>query len=370
VIVQEGLTKLVIPKSYLSKIHFFNPKVEMSRDLSILVLNTLRSKDWLVCDALAGTGARGVRIAKETQVKEVWINDWSKDALKYAEKSIALNRVKGKVKIFNKDAKILLVENKRTFDHVDIDPFGSPIYYFDACAEAVKRKSLLGFAATDTAPLSGVNPLTCLRRYGTRSLRTDFFKELGLRILLGSTALLFSRYFFSIQPILSYSSEHYYRVWLKLEKKRSKTTESLKRDLGHLSYCSNCLWRSFGEELKKKCEYCGSDCEIVFNVWLGKIEDESFIKDCSKKLEELEWLKTRKKIFKLLEFLKNENLIFYYDVHELCGKIKVKVPSFDSLIEKLRDMGYGAARTHFSNRGIKTNAPLKELIKILRKSNL
>ena len=365
-IVQEGLTKLVIPKSYLSKIHFFNPKVEMSRDFSILILNTLRSKGWLVCDALAGTGARGIRIAKETQVKEVWINDWSKDALKYAEKSIALNRVKGKVKIFNKDAKILLAENKRTFDHVDIDPFGSPIYYFDACAEAVKRKSLLGFAATDTAPLSGVNPLTCLRRYGTRSLRTDFFKELGLRILLGATALLFSRYFFSIRPILSYSSEHYYRVWLKLEKKRSKTTESLKRDLGHLSYCSNCLWRSFGKELKKKCEYCGSDCKVVLNIWLGEIEDERFIEDCSRELEKLEWLRTREKISRLLKLLKNENIIFYYDIHELCRKLKMRVPSFDLLIEELKSIGYEAKRTHFSKTSIKTNAELKDLIDVLQ----
>jgi tRNA (guanine26-N2/guanine27-N2)-dimethyltransferase len=364
--IEEGLVKVKIPEDYLSKKHFFNPRMELARDLTILILHALNSRNWIVCDALAGIGIRGIRIAKECEVEKVWLNDISKDAISFMKKNVVLNRVKSRVKIFNEDAKLLLIRNKRTFDYIDIDPFGSPSYFFDACAEAIKRKGLLGFSATDTAPLSGVNPLTCFRRYGTKSYRTDFFKELGLRILIGSVALSLSKYFLYFEPILSYSSEHYYRVWGRVEKKRSKTNESLEKNLGFVSYCSKCLWRRVSKEPKVECGFCNSSCRIISNVWVGKIEDLLFIDDCLKELSKINWLRTRKRIQKLLTVLKNETIPFYYDIHKLCQKLELPIPSFKFLQDELRKNGFKAERTHFSSKGIKTNASLEDLIKTIK----
>ena len=362
---REGLTKLEIPRDYLNKKHFFNPQARLSRDLTVLVLNTLDSKDWIVCDALAGIGARGIRIAKECKVKKVWLNDLSKDAVSFMKRNATLNKVKGKVKILNEEANSLLVQNKRKFDYVDIDPFGSPSYYFDSCAQALKRKSFFGFSATDTAPLSGVNPLTCLRRYGIKSYKTDFFKELGLRILISSVALSFSKWFLCFIPILSYSSHHYYRVFGRIEKKRSKTNESLKRNLSFLNYCPKCLWRKIDKKPHEKCGFCGSKNVIVIsNIWVGDIEDVSFIKKCLKNLENFDWLKSGG-TEKLLLSLQHENLPFYYDVHRICQKHKLKIPKFESVLKKLKETGFKANRTHFSYKGIKTDADLKTLRKII-----
>ncbi len=364
--VKEGLVEFEVPKDYLSKKHFFNPKMELARDLTVLILNTLNLKDSIICDALAGIGARGIRIAKECKVKEVWLNDLSKDAVSFIKKNVSLNKVEEKVKILNEEANSLLVQNKRKFDYIDIDPFGSPSYYFDSCAQALKRKSFFGFSATDTAPLSGVNPLTCFRRYGIKSYKTDFFKELGLRILISSVTLSFSKWFLCFTPILSYSSHHYYRIFGRVEKKRSKTNQSLKKNLAFLNYCPKCLWRKISEEPLTRCEFCSSKTEIIGKIWKGKIEDVNFIQACEKKLSKVDWLKTENKIRRLIVFLKNENIPFYYEIHKLCKKHKLGIPNFKELQDSLKNEGFEGERTHFCENGIKTNSSLKDLLKLIK----
>jgi tRNA (guanine26-N2/guanine27-N2)-dimethyltransferase len=365
-LITEGLTKLEIPKNYLKKKHFFNPKVELSRDLTILFLRTLNSKNWMVCDVLAGTGARGIRIAKECPVKKVWLNDIREDNVPFMKKNTKLNSLTRKVKITNQDANLLLSSQIRNFNYIDIDPWGSPCYYFDSAARAVKRKGFIGFSATDTAALSGTSPVTCLRRYGIESLKTDFFKELGVRILITNAALSFSKWSFSFKPLLSFTSQHYFRVFAEVKKGRNIASKCVKDNLGYVSYCQKCLWREVGKVPVVKCKFCGSESEIIGKVWVGKIEDIEFIDDLEKELIQVNWLKTGKKIRRLLFLLKNEYLPFYYDVHKLCQKNMLKIPKFTVLEDKLKDRGCKADRTHFSDKGIKTDAPLKVLINAVK----
>lgn len=364
-IVEEGLTQLKIPRNYLQKKHFFNPKVELSRGLTILVLHTLNCKDWVVCDALSGTGSRGVRIAKECPVKKVWINDISESNIPFRKANVKLNSVVRKVKITNQDANELLSENIRTFDYIDIDPWGSPTYYFDSAARAIKRKGFVGFSATDTAALSGTSPITCLRRYGIESYKTGFFKELGMRILIASAALSFSKWSFSFKPLLSFASQHYFRVFAEVKKGKNITSATIKKNLGYVNYCPKCLWRKIDKDPITKCEFCGFKTKIIGKVWMGQIEDLKFIQKCWKKLSQIDWLKTESKIKKLLVLLKNESIPFYYDIHRLCKKHRLKIPKFYSLQEVLKKKGYTADRTHFSDKGIKTDASLKDLIDLI-----
>ena len=365
-IIKEGLTQLKIPRNYLQKKHFFNPKVELSRDLTILVLRTLKSNDWTVCDILSGTGARGIRIAKECPVKEVWINDISENNIPFMKANTKLNSVVRKVNINNKDANELLSENIRTFDYVDIDPYGSPTYYFDSTARAIKRKGFIGFSATDTAALSGTSPIACLRRYGIESYKTDFFKELGMRILIASTALSFSKWSFSFKPLLSFASEHYFRVFAELKKGRNITSVTLKENLGYVNYCSKCLWRKVNKQPITKCEFCGSKTKIIGKVWTGQIEDLKFVQRCRKKISKIGWLRTENKIKKLLTLLENESTPFYYDAHKICKRHGLRILKFKILQDRLRKKGYTAERTHFSNNGIKTNVSLKGFIDSLK----
>jgi tRNA (guanine26-N2/guanine27-N2)-dimethyltransferase len=365
--IKEGLTKLIIPKDYLNKTHFFNPKVELSRDITVLVLNTLDSKNWTICDSLAAIGARGVRIAKECDVKKIFLNDISEDNIPLIKKNVLLNYLKKKIEITNQDANQILSNNIRTFDYIDIDPWGSPTYFFDSCARAIKRKGFIGFSATDTAALCGTSPITCLRRYGIESYKTDFFKELGLRILISSAALSFGKWSFSFKPLLSYASEHYFRVFSRVEKGKSIASKTLKENFAYVNYCSECLWRKIDKKPVTKCEFCGSDCHVIGKVWVGEIEDLKFIRKCKESLSKIDWLKTQNKIKKLLFLIENESIPFYYDIHRVCQKYRLKIPKFESLRDYLRKKGYSTERTHFSYKGIKTDVTLKILIDSIKK---
>jgi len=367
-IITEGLTKLEVPKDYLNKKHFFNPRVELSRDFTILVLNVLNPKDWIVCDALSGIGARGIRIAKECKIKKVWLNDMSEHNILYMKENARLNSVKRKIKINNQDANKLLSNQIRAFDYIDIDPWGSPTYFFDSCGRAIKRRGFIGFSATDTAALCGTSPITCLRRYGIQSYKTDFFKELAVRILITSASLAFSKWSFSLKPLLSYVSEHYFRVFAKVKKGKSIASKTVKDNLGYINYCQECLWRKIDKNPITDCEVCSSKTKVIGKVWIGQIEDLDFIQKCKEKLSEVNWLRTEQRIKKILNLLSNEQIPLFYDIHKICEKHGLKIPKFKSLQEKLRGKGYFAERTHFWNKGIKSDAPLKFLISSIKSS--
>ncbi len=365
-LIEEGLTKLYVPKKP-TKALFFNPKMELARDLTVLILNTLdEAKDWKVLDALTGIGARGIRIARETNVKEVVLNDVSEKALAVAEKNVELNGASEKVVLTNKDANLLMSELKNSFDYVDIDPFGSPIHFIDAAARALKKRALLGITATDTAPLSGTYPVTCMRRYGVKSYKTEFYRELGLRTLISSVALVLARWGYATKVLVSYAFEHYFRAWLQVIKKKSETNKMVKRDFGVLSYCPRCKWRKVGKVPVCNCENCGKETVTVQPLWVGNIEDEDFVRNLQKKIEEVEWLKTKEELRKLLGYLENESKVpFYYDLHVLASLWKVPIPKMGKVIEKLRSNGFNAFRTHFSRTSLKTDANLEEIKRVV-----
>ncbi|MDI6826623.1 MAG: tRNA (guanine(10)-N(2))-dimethyltransferase [Candidatus Aenigmarchaeota archaeon] len=371
--IREGSTSLFVPNVEFppGASVFFNPKMEFDRDLGVLILNSIeKMKDLYICEPLTGCGARGIRYANELKnVNECVINDVNPEASKLAEKNVRLNKLQEKVSVYNLDANFLILkllhENERKFNVIDLDPSGSPIYYVNSVARAIKNNGLVAFTATDTAPLAGINPLTCLRRYGIESYKTDFFKELGLRILITSAVLSFSKWSFFLKSLLSYASEHYLRVFASVKKGKSIASKTIKENLGYVNYCPECLWRSVDVNPITECEFCEKKTKIIGRVWVGQIEDLGFIRFCEEELSRIGWLKTGNRIKKLLHLLKNEPFPFYYDVHKVCQKHGLRIPNFKILQEKLRENGYKAERTHFSNVGIKTDAPLKDLIKVI-----
>ena len=80
--VEEGLCKIEFPEfdKVSSKAPvFYNPHMELNRDLSILAIQVFQKRqkrDINICDLFGGSGIRGVRYKKEiTGVDTVFIND-------------------------------------------------------------------------------------------------------------------------------------------------------------------------------------------------------------------------------------------------------------------------------------------------------
>ena len=71
--VEEGLTKIQFPE--FDKISsdapvFYNPHMELNRDISILALQTFQkqeNQDITICDLFGGSGIRGVRYKNEIE---------------------------------------------------------------------------------------------------------------------------------------------------------------------------------------------------------------------------------------------------------------------------------------------------------------
>ncbi|RLG59471.1 MAG: tRNA (guanine(10)-N(2))-dimethyltransferase [Candidatus Hydrothermarchaeota archaeon] len=328
---------------------FYNPRMKLNRDITCLVVKVLaKEKRIKFLDLLSASGIKGLRVAKECDV-EVCLNDVSKKAYENIKKNAKSNKLS--VDITNKDANLLLQERRGYFNFIDIDPFGTPIPFLDNAIMHIKN-GYLGVTATDTAPLCGVYPEVCFRKYSALPLKTEFCHELGLRILLGYIARTVAKYSKGMRCIFSHSTEHYFRTYLEIEKGKAKASETLS-NLGYLYYCRKCMNRVIEKSLlpeTKFCE-CGEKFSISGILWFGKIKNDKLCDEILKIKEE-----------KLVKTIREElHTPFYYDLHRICKKLKICVPKINNIIERLKSMGYNATRTHFSPTGIKTDAKIKTI---------
>jgi len=365
--IQEGKVKFFVPEGRIYDASvFYNPEGELNRDISIAAIQEFQKgfkRKITISDALAGTGIRGLRYAKEIKgVKEVVLNDKNPLAVKLIKKNIKENKLK-KCRASWEDANLLLREN--IFDVIDLDPFGSPNIFIDSVARSIYHKGFLCITATDQAALSGTYPETTLRKYGIKSIETEFYNELGVRILISFIMLNLARYDRAFVPMLSVSTKHYYKVFGKIE--HAGRITKLLEDFGYVNYCTKCDERRLGN-IEAYHEVNG-DNHIFRNcglIYLGNINDKKFCKNVLNEIKKRDF-KLRKEEEKLLRLLTEEADMpaFYYDLHSLARKTKIEIPKMEVLIKKLRKKGFKASRTHFCLTAIKTDADYKEFLKII-----
>lgn len=342
----EASTKLQIPGN--DKV-FFNPEMKLNRDITVSVIKAWPNKR-TVCDALAGTGAKGIRIANETTAELVVLNDKNPNARKTILANAKLNNLDN-VKVEEEDANILLSKSKYSkFNVIDIDPFGSPATFIDsACRALLPKDALLCVTATDTGALCGTFSNSALRKYGLKLKRTSFYNELGIRALIAFCVREAAKYEIGLKPMLCHSTRHYYRVFLKTLRGKEAAVKSLK-NTSMIYYCYECGERS----------YQAFECHNVESlgpIWSKGLYDAPFLKTIEPVSDESE---------KLLSAISAEYDadLPYYDLHVIWKKAGVKSFKFDKLIEKLKASDYKVSRTHLSKHSIRTNAPLELLLSL------
>jgi tRNA (guanine26-N2/guanine27-N2)-dimethyltransferase len=382
-IVIEGSTKLEVPD--LSKFRtpagdyapsltpvFYNPRMELCRDISVSLVQVLANElgGIRICDPLAGVGARGLRYAMEVRgVERAIINDRSQEAVEYIRRNVELNGL-GNVEVHAEDANVLLWSHRgKRFHFIDVDPFGSPAPFVDAACAALARGGILALTATDTAPLSGAHVKACLRRYGARPLKTEYCHELGVRILIGFAQRVAGKHELALVPVLTHSTEHYFRIYLRAAGGAQRVDEILGRQ-GHVSHCRSCGRRvvtcGIGAALSRTCE-CGEKFEHAGPMWLGQLVDKEFIRKVYADLGNRNFTLGCRELVLLYRCIEEAGgPPTFYDHHDLSRRAGVSAPKLLEVISKLRGMGYFASRTHFSDVGLRTNAPLEELLEVFR----
>ncbi|MEM3697367.1 MAG: tRNA (guanine(10)-N(2))-dimethyltransferase [Candidatus Bathyarchaeia archaeon] len=388
-IVAEGKVKILIPKlrafvktpsEYApSKAPvFYNPVMELNRDIAVLALQVYQrtvNRKIVVCEPLAGCGVRSIRFAAEVEgVKKVLVNDISERAFRLAMANVQMNKLSRRIMVKNEDANRLLSRYgapRRRFDAIDIDPFGSPVPYLDSAIRALRDGGLLALTATDMAPLCGVYPKACIRKYGGKPLRTEYCHELAVRLLAGCLAMTAAKYDIGINVLFSHSTNHYIRLYAKIAYGTKKADESIK-NMGYILHCFNCFHR---ETLKApslighsgKCSQCNSKLDYAGPLWLGKIFDKDFCEKMEKEAQNMT-LGYKPKILKILALIKGEveGPPTYYVINKLCDKLEIPVPSIKKVAKALGEKGFEASLTHFNFDGVRTNAPAMKLMEILK----
>ena len=377
--IEEGTTKIEFPE--YEKVSsdapvFYNPHMELNRDISILALQTYQKehgKEINICDLFGGSGIRGIRYKNEINgVGDVSINDISELANEFEKHNVELNNLDD-ISIHNNDASIFLRLNRGKFDVIDIDPFGTPSPFLDSAGYCARRESLLCVTATDTSALCGTYKEPCIRKYNSKPYKSEYCHETGIRILVGFCALTLSKYAKCIEVLLSHSTEHYMRLYLKIKKGSKKSDKSL-TNIGYISHCKECMYRECNKGLATAipafCPECGEKLIHAGPLWLGEIQNKEFISDMIDESENKK-LNSEKQLLKLLNacLIESESPATFYDVHSICRYLKISAPKLDLIFEKIIENGYEAEKTHFSPTGIKTNAPINEIKKILLKLN-
>jgi tRNA (guanine26-N2/guanine27-N2)-dimethyltransferase len=335
---------------------FYNQKMKFCRDLDMLIFSQISEKEYIdYLDALAATGIRGIRAKLEANY-DVSLNDKNKRAVKLIKKNLKQNEIEAKV--FNRDASSLMKE--RHFTHVDVDPFGSPSEFIDAACFSATR--YLSITATDTAALCGSATASGLRKYSAYAEKTEYYAEIGLRMLVGKVAREATKYDKGIEVLISWAKEHYYRIHVKLKRSPSHARKMYGK-IGYLFHCFNCgarEWVLMDGECISACR-CGTSYTMIGPLWLGELCLKDFvfelIKDAKENQSKLDLLN---KIYEELE------IPFHYDLHFISKAMNVSPPSMDVLIKELQELGYEISRTHYSGTSFKTNAGIEEIKRIVR----
>jgi len=345
---------------------FYNPKMEVSRDINVACMQVLASEQrgerpLTYLDALGGSGVRGLRVANEARLK-VTLNDLN--PLAYRLMRTNKKRLGLDVDIRHLDANVLLSET--TFSVVDIDSFGSPMPFVDSACRSVCK--MLCVTATDTAPLSGVHFNAGVRRYSALPANTEYHAETGIRILIGKIAREFAKYDKSIKPVLAHATAHYYRVYLLIDQGATLADECI-ASLGYIVHCEKCGHRSILGGLAplgaQDCQLCHAKLIVAGPLWLGVLHVPQF---CERMLERIETgvFGTRKQSAKIIELCANElDIVTFFDYHRLLRELKRPPMPMEELINGLRTSGYRASRTHFSGTSFKTDANVDTIKQIL-----
>lgn len=371
--ITEGGTRLCVPRDSIERQVpatspvFFNPAASVNRDVSVAITEAAGGATF--CDALAATGARGLRIAKEVSRRmEVTLVDFNRDALEVAEKSARANGVLGRCRFVCSEARTFLSSRYgrgKRFDFVDIDPFGSPAPFLQAMVAATADGGVVSATATDTAALCGVCPSVCRRRYSATSLNNSFHHETGARILLNSIRRHAAAVERGIVPVAAHSTKHYIRVYARIEDGAKKADETLDRE-GYVTVCSKCNNAAGASFPARACDRCGGRLRWAGPLWVGRLTDRRVLE----KAKEVALVRGFREAARILDSLSSVDFFppWSFSLEEICSRLGMATVPGARVGILLREAGFVSGRQPFEKTGLKTDAPYSAVVDAVKNS--
>jgi tRNA (guanine26-N2/guanine27-N2)-dimethyltransferase len=320
---------------------FYNPVMKTNRDITVALIKA-EGRKLRICDLLAGTGIRSLRLLLEAKsnVKEIAINDLSAKSVALIKKNLSLNKLRSKkIIVANNEANVFLLSSKG-FDYIDIDPFGYPGPFLESALKRISGGGILAVTATDTAALAGTSPKACMRKYWAYPLRNELMHEVGLRIMIRRVQLTAAAFSRAAMPIYCYFKDHYVRAFFRIEK-----------------------GRELADEILEKHEYAAYGKDACGPLWTGRLWDEKLAAKIGKLADE-----GSKKFAAAIAAESMVNSLFFYDIQKISAAMKINVPKTEDVLKMARKK-CKAAETHFNSRGIRAECTLEEMKKFIKSAS-
>ncbi len=303
---------------------FYNAEMVPSRDFTVSLLKYLGHG--VALDGMAGTGVRGIRIAKEANW-DVVINDKDFRNEKIIRRNVELNDTKAEIWSLDFGEAV----SRGYWDYIDLDPYGSPVGYVEIALNHLKNHGVLGVTMTDTSVLEGKFLEKGYLKYGGYGCRGIYSKEISTRIFVGYIVRVASSLEMGSEVLLVIREKHYIRAFIRFQKGVKRAKDSL--------------------EMVKSIKIGGNN---IGPLYTGKLYSTDLLKTIS-----LDNANARSR--SLFQNMKNEDLMFLFFTNTR-GKEEIPI---DKIIESLKDKGFKAGRTNFYEKGIKTDTPEEEFNKIV-----
>jgi tRNA (guanine26-N2/guanine27-N2)-dimethyltransferase len=370
---KEGSTYLFVPEESLRTKEpktfpaFFNPAARVNRDVSVAIAEATRPRTFL--DALAGIGARGVRIANECSKKtEVTLVEFNEASLGVARKNAKKNGVASRCELVHEEANAYLHSRfgrLERFGAVDVDPFGTPAPYVQGALAAADEGAVVSMTATDTATLCGVFPRVAMRRYGAKVVKTEFPHEAAIRVLLGFCARVGGLVDTGVAPVAAHANLHYLRVYFRVLRGAEKSDRCL-REVGYVASCAACHEDSVSPDYAELCAKCGGRVRCVGPQWVGSLVDEAVVREASRESSKRGW----RGAAEALGALEGVDAYppFGYSMEAITSRERISSVRFQSVVDALEASGRSAMRQPFGSSGLKTDAPYSEVVAAVKQS--
>ncbi len=379
----EGKARIAVPKAAGGKVSsampvFYNPVMKSNRDITLALMAAAAKvygiRKFRIADPMAATGIRGIRMMLElgsSRIETLKMNDYSAAAVALIKKNLKLNKIKlgKKVTVEKNEANKFLLQNKQ-FSYVDIDPFGYPGNFLDVAVKRTMHNGILAVTATDTSALAGSAVAACRRKYLATPLKNAFMHETGIRILTRLAQLIGAVNEKALIPVFCYYKNHYIRAFFLCKASSSKCDE-LVRMHKELVYCSGCGEKKIsGSEINLRCGNCGMKMLKAGPLWAGNLFDKKLIAKIAEAAAKNSYVDEKTKtLLKVIgeeaanEGKCGESSVGFYAIEDICEKHRIgQQPKTAEVIKRLRQKGYAASRTHCTTTGVKTNAPVKEVV--------
>ncbi|XP_071666673.1 TRMT1-like protein isoform X2 [Patagioenas fasciata] len=291
---------------------YFNPKMKLNRQLIFCALAVLaEERKPIEClDAFGATGIMGLQWAKHLRsAVKVTINDCNENSVTMIRENCHLNKMKVKLDSMEEDNGEAMVDGEentdtievtrmdanvimhlRAFDFIHLDPFGTSVNYLDSAFRNVRNLGIVSLTSTDTSSLYAKAQHVALRHYGCNIVRTEYYRELGARMIIAAVTRAAARCNKAIEVLLAVALEHFVLVVVRVLRGPSIADDSVKkiRYLIHCQWCEERIFQKQGsmaeenpyQQLPCDCHSSmpGKTAVVLGPLWSGSIFNSGFLR--------------------------------------------------------------------------------------------